>query len=543
MIWNLRNPAEWLMRALGVTSGTGEPLVNSESMLASAPIWYAVNTIAGDVGKMPLEPRRVKGRSNMVDQRNPWYRVLRDEANEWQTSDVFKEQMQWHALGWGNGRAYIDRENSVLIPMRPDVTETIMWRGEKWHVTQPDNDDPLFFYDELRTSLEVGKLSDRLYAIPDRDVLHVIGFSTYGVMGKSVADVFREIIGTDLSAQRYNKNQLNDGMAARIMLEAPPGSMQDEEEAELFLKNFRENYSRKNKGHVAGMLREGIKAVDVSRMSNADAQFLEQRRFTRQDVMLIFGLQHMPGDTTATSYNSLEAGQLAYLASCLNRWLTRWEQQCDMKLRTEAEKRSGQVYFKFNRATWLQMDASSTASVLNTYVSAMIMTRNEARDKLDLNPVDGGDVFENPHTTSGAGRPPADDDQDDDAVDDPSVIEDDNESDNDDDQQQAQSLRRVVQRTAAHVAASVLFDRFRETECDRIEKAIGNKNIVDWIDRNYATWQQTYERQAESIGVDAAPFVAELIERKQQLLTACECQPDELKDKITSLLTQWRSQQ
>jgi HK97 family phage portal protein len=531
MIWNLRSPAEWLMRALGVTSTTGEPFVNSESMLSSAAIWYAVNTIAGDVGKMPLEPRRLEDRSNSIDKASPWYRVLRDEANDWQTSDVFKEQLHWHALGWGNGRAYIDRRlgREALIPMRPDATETLMYRGEKWHVTQPDADDPLFFYEELRTSLEIGKLSDRLYAVPDRDVLHIMGFSTYGVQGKSVADVFREIIGTDLSAQRYNKDQLNKGMAARMMLEAPPGSMQDEDEAALLLKNFRQSYSRKNDGEVVGMLRDGIKAVDVSRMSNVDAQFLEQRRFTRQDIMLIFGLQHIPGDDSATSYNGLENSQLAYLASCLSRWLTRWEMQCDMKLRTEAEKRIGNTYFKFNRGTWLQMDAQSTANVLNSYVASMVISRNEARDKLDLNPVEGGDVFENPHTTSGAGRPPAEQD-------------DDQEAD-DGEEQQAQALRRVVQRTAAHVAASVLFDRFLETECDRIEKATGNKNIVDWIDRNYATWQQTYERQAEAIGVDAAPFVADLLERKQQLLTACECQPDELKDKIANLLTEWRTGQ
>jgi len=299
--------------------------------------------------------------------------------------------------------------------------------------------------------------------------------------------------------------------------------MQDEEEAQLFLKSFRESYARKNKGEVAGMLREGIKAVDVTRMSNVDAQFIEQRKFNRQDVMLIFGLQHIPGDNSSVSYNSLEQKQLAYLASCLSRWLTRWEMQCDMKLRTEAEKRLGSLFYKFNRATWLQMDAGATASVLTSYVAAKIMNRNEARDKLDLNPVEGGDVFENPHIQTNDEQPEGDTTEPPEPTEDP------------------QAVRRVIRHTAAHIAAEVLFDRFKATECDRIEKATGNKNIVDWIDRNYATWQQTYERQAEAIGVDAGPFVADLLERKQELLTACECQPDQLKDQINNLLTQWRT--
>lgn len=513
MIWNMRNPAEWLLRALGVTSGTGEPFVNQESMLASAPVWYAVNTIAGDVGKMPLEPRKFTGKINEVDTQSSAYRLLRDEPNDYQTADVFKEQLQWHALGWGNGRAFIERDEQgravSLIPLRPDSSDTLLYRGEKWHVTQPDADDPLFFYEELRNSLQTGALSDRLYAIPDRDVLHIMGFSTYGVQGKSVADVFREIIGSDLSAQRYNKNQLNNGLSSRIMLEAPPGSMQDEEEAELFLKNFRESYSNKTKGHVAGMLREGIKAVDVSRMSNVDAQFIEQRRFNRQDVMLIFGLQHVPGDSSSVSYNSLEQKQLAYLSSCLDRWLTRWEMQCDAKLRTEAEKRSGSVFFKFNRQTWLQMDAQATANVLNSYVASKIMNRNEARDKLDLNPVDGGEEFENPNIT----------------VKEPVSTNVDNAS----------------KLAAGYMAAQVLFDRFLETECNRIEKATGNKNFVSWIEKTYETWQQTYESQANSLGVDASGFVSQLLKRKEQLLEACECQPEQLKEQVENLVKEWRN--
>lgn len=509
MIWNLRNPAEWLIRALG-GQVEGKPIVNEETMLSSAAIWYAINTIAGDVGKMPLEPRRyLPNGTNEVLRGSNTYRILRDEFNSYQTADVGKEQLQAHALNWGNGRAYIDRDAAgnpiALLPLRPDATDTVLFQGEKWHVTQPDADDPLYFREELRRSFEMGKLSNRLYAIPDRDVIHIMGFSTYGVVGKSVADVFRDIIGTDLSSQRYNRDQLDNGLAARIMLDAPPGSFQDEEEAESFLKGFRENYERKNRGHVAGMLREGIKAVDVSRMSNVDAQYIEQRKFTRQDVMLIFGLQHIPGDSSATSYNSLEQKQLAYLASCLSRWLTRWEMQCDMKLRTEAEKRAGSLFYKFNRGTWLQMDAQATATVLNSYVASKIMNRNEARDKLDLNPVEGGEVFENPNITT----------------------------------QESQAIENAVKRTAAYVAADVLFGRFRETECERVRKATGNKNFVDWIERNYATWEQTYQRQAEAIGVDPEPFVADLLDRKQQLLTACECQPEELKSKIESLVTQW----
>jgi HK97 family phage portal protein len=514
IMFTLRNPIDAFLKWLGV-SDSGEPQVNEESMLGLAAVWYAINTISGDVGKMPLEPRKIEKRLNSVDINNPWYRLLRDEANRYQTSDVFKEQIQSHVLSWGNGRAFIARGNKPeLLPLRPDVTDTVLVKGEKWHVTTPETDDPLMNFEELKERLTTDSLPRGTYAIPDRDVLHIQGFGYYGIEGRSVAWQFRETFGTDLSAQRYNKDALNNGMSARIMLEAPPGSIQDEEEAEAFLKAFRENYSRKNKGEVAGMLREGIKAVDVSRMSNVDAQFIEQRKFSRQDVMLIFGLQHIPGDSSATSYNSLEQKQLAYLASALSRWLTRWEMQCDMKLRTPIQKQKADVYFKFNRGTWLQMDAPATADVLTKYRQAKVMTQNECRDKLDLNPVDGGDSFENPNVskTEGMVEPAS---------------------------TQPTDLKNI-KTAATWLAADVLFGGLLETECVAVKKATGNKNFVSWIETKYQTFEDTYKRRASSLGVDADDYVSGLSQRKQQLLEACECQPEQLQDRVNSLVESWQ---
>jgi HK97 family phage portal protein len=511
-MFTLRNPIDSFFEWMGI-SNNGEPTVNEESMLGLAAVWYAINTIAGDVGKMPLEPRKYSNGINTVDKTNPYYRLLRDEANSYQTSDVFKEQIQSHVLSWGNGRAYIVRGlQPELLPLRPDCTDTVMVKGEKWHVTQPDTDDPLVRFENLKERLPRGEVPRGMYAIPDRDVLHIMGFGYYGIEGRSVAWQFRETLGTDMSSLKYNKDSLNRGLSAKLMLEAPVGSMQDEEEAQAFLKAFRENYTRKNGGEVAGMLREGIKAVDVSRMSNVDAQFIEQRRFSRQDVMLIFGLQHIPGDSSATSYNSLENQQLAYLAHALSRWLTRWEMQCDMKLRTPEQKGRGDVFFKFNRGTWLQMDAPATADVLTKYRQAKIMTQNECRDKLDLNPVDGGDSFENPNVSKTEG-----------------VVEPaNNEPVNN------------VKVAASWIAADVVFAGLLETECSAVQKATGNKNFVSWIDQKYKTFEETYNRRAKSLGVDGADYVQGLQERKQQLLEACECQPSELQQRVSLLVESWK---
>jgi HK97 family phage portal protein len=403
MITTLREPASWFLNFFGLGDAGS---VTNRSMAGMPAVWYAMQKIGGDIGKMPLEPRITKsdGRGSDPHRVHPAFWLLRDEPNNFQTPDVFKELVTVHALGWGNGRAAIIRDGirpAELIPMMPDRSDTVMVQGEKYHVTMPCEDDPLRFSDARTEMLESGKIPQNMIVLHDRDVLHIIGLGFDGVKGLSIAQVFQDALGIGLNGQRLMRNQMKKGFTAKVMLKDEGGAFQGkdaEKQAKDFIEDFRDRFSNSGAGEVAGMLRRGM-THEVLSMSNADAQLLEQMRYGRQDVMLIFGLQHLPGDSSATSYNSLEQKKLDQLESTNDRWMTRWELQCDAKLRTESEKKAGRVYFKFNAGSRLRTDIVSTANTLSTLMRATIITRNEAREKLEMNPVDGGDEFENPAIT------------------------------------------------------------------------------------------------------------------------------------------------
>ena len=221
-------------------------------------------------------------------------------------------------------------------------------------------------------------------------------------------------------------------------------------------------------------------------MSLTDSQFLEQREFSRQDVMLIFGLQHIPGDSSATSYNSLEQKQLAYLAGCLDRWLVRWEMQCDMKLRSAAEKRSNTLRHVFDRTSLLRTDAQTQQEVLSGLISSTIMNRNEARRVIGLNPVEGGDEFLNPFTAT---------DWDEEEVDGEEV----EETETNDD------------------GGGVIEDRLNylvSLESSRIIEMSGRKDFLDSLDNFYTKWAVTLLNNA--IPVDSVKALTE--EHKNGLL-------------------------
>ena len=399
MITGLNRPADWLLDWLGL----GKQHVSSKTILGMPAVWYALQKIGGDIGKTPIEPRQTlaDGRGSEPLRNHPTWALLRDSPNEYQTPDVFKELIQSHALGWGNGRAAIIRSGSTaveLIPLLPDRTTTEMVMGQKFHLTMPTLDDPLQQREILDEFSNTGRISDGLIVLPDRDVLHIIGLSSDGVSGYNIGRVFQDALGTGLGGHRLMSKQMQKGFTGRVMLTDSAGAFNGpdaEKAAQQFMQQFREKYTAEKDGEVAGLLRRGMTA-EVLSMSNADAQLIEQMKFSRQDVMLIFGLQHMPGDDSASGYNSLEQKKLDQLESTNDRWMTRWELQCDMKLRTEAEKRVGRLYFKFNAGSRLRTDIQTTANVLTSLVRSTIITKNEAREKLEMNPVEGGDVFENP---------------------------------------------------------------------------------------------------------------------------------------------------
>ena len=467
---NFRNPAKWLLDMFNQSSN-GSVTVNSTTMLASPAIWYSINTIAGDVGKMPFQIRRKDSDGgHEIYKRHPSHQLFTQQTNTYQTPDLFKETITSHAIGWGNGRAAIIRSGvraTELIPMLPDRTATYMVEGEKYHVTWPDIDDPVLFRN-LVEAKGVRGLADnsRCVVLHDDDVLHIQGFGYTGWEGLSIAQVLADAIGAELQANRYAKNQLKNGFAGEVMLEAPVGLFRDEDDAQEFLKMFRKSHKRGLDGESIGLLREGIKA-NVMNMSPSDSQFIEQREFSRQDVMLIFGLQHIPGDSSASSYNSLEQKQLAYLASCLDRWLVRWENQCDMKLLSEPDKRSGNVCHKFDRATWLRTDALTQQEYISGLVSSAVINRNEARAMIDMNPVEDGDEFFNPYTTSG-----------DDAAATPETEE-----------QEVEQVEEIEDPSASLLAERIKY--LTSVEAARINEMVDRKDFLDQLDGFYSKWSMT----------------------------------------------------
>jgi len=404
-VTNFTRPAQWLLDYFGV--GSGKVHVTHKTALENAPIWYGINKISGNVGSLPLNVMRSLRPGSEKATDHPAYGLLKMRPNRFQSPFVFKQTLTHHAIMWGNGRAYIRRVNGVpveLLPLMPDRTMTGMVDGEKWHCTMPAKNSAVLTDQDLMTDMEAHP--DKTLMLPDSDVIHVQGFGN-GITGLSLFEVARYSLEISLGADRRASKQMVKGFAGKVMLEAPENSPRFRQQKDIaeFMEDFKAKHGVDGSAEEVGMLIGGIKA-NVLQMSNRDAEFIEQRKFQRQEAALWLMLESILGDDESVSYGSEEQKQLAYLKNCLSNWLVRWEEECAYKLLRYKEFMSGDYFLKFNPAALLRPDFPTTVDTLCKGITHRLWNPNEARDRIDLNPYEGGDAYENPAITPGIHQEP-----------------------------------------------------------------------------------------------------------------------------------------
>ncbi|MEH6773718.1 MAG: phage portal protein, partial [Cereibacter changlensis] len=124
-----------------------------------------------------------------------------------------------------------------------------------------------------------------------------------------------------------------------------------------------------------------------------DAQMLETRRFAVEDICRWFGVPPIvighAGEGQTMWGTGVEAILLAWMNLGLNPILRRIESRIRKDLIAPGSRIKR--YAEFNREGILQMDSKAKAEFLTKLTSNGIMSRNEAREKLNMARRDGAD--------------------------------------------------------------------------------------------------------------------------------------------------------
>jgi len=346
--------------------------VTVTNALKVATVLACVRVISEGVAQVPFKLLRRDGRNKLEVYDHPLWDILHRKPNDVATSFGFRETLVIHAALTGNGYAFISRG------MGGKVLELINIEPGAVRVEFADTMG-------VRPRYFITGRTGGSREFPAETILHIQGPSWNGLAGMDAIRQAREAIGLAIATEEAHARLHANGARAGGMLSVE-GKLDDAQFKSL-RKWIEDNYVGGDNAFRTMILDRSAKYVPMA-MSGVDAQHLETRRYQVEEICRIFRVMPIMvcSNDKASTYAGAEQNFLAHVVHTLGPWFERIEQAIDCQLLTAAERRAG-YYVKLEERGLLRGALKDTAEYLYKLAGIGIMTRNEAREMLDLNPL------------------------------------------------------------------------------------------------------------------------------------------------------------
>lgn len=381
---NLKDPR---LNELFGSSGTDSGIrVTPETALTYSAVYAAVRCIAEAVSCLPLNLfERLPTGGKAPFRASPLHALLHDEPNPEMTSLQWREAAMAHLLLWGNSYSEIVRD------LDGNVVE--IWPIDPTIVTPTRTESGELYYD-----LNRGKSF-----ITAANMLHIPGLSFDGISGMSPIALARQSIGLSMAVEQFGAGYFGRGARPGGVLTFP-GQLSAEARSNL-RRSFEELHAGGANSHRVALLEAGLKWEAIG-VPPDDSQFLQSREFQVIEIARWFNIPpNKLKDLSKTSYNSLEQMNISFAVDTLRPWLVRWEQQLNRKVIRPKDR--GRLFFEFNVDGILRGDLQSRYQSYSIARNWGWLSVNEIREKENLNPIDGGDVYMQPLNMQALGTDPA----------------------------------------------------------------------------------------------------------------------------------------
>jgi HK97 family phage portal protein len=223
------------------------------------------------------------------------------------------------------------------------------------------------------------------------EVLHLRGLSLSGdgVLGLSPLDCMREAVGLALAAEAYGAKVYKNNARPGVILRHP-GRLSPEA-AKRLQASWNQQFSGVEQSHRTAVVEEGIEVVTVG-MTAEQAQFLETRKFQRNEIAAMFGIPpHKIGDLERATFSNIEHQAIEVVTDTIRPWAVAWEQALTRDLFTDEMRRTHLL--QFNLDGLLRGDIESRYRAYATGRQWSWLSVNDIREREDMNRVDGGDSY------------------------------------------------------------------------------------------------------------------------------------------------------
>ncbi len=368
---------EELLRWLGIDK-------SNKNAISETTYFTCLKLLSETIGKMPLKLKQETERGTIKAKPNQAYIVLKTRPNPYMTPTTFWSTVEMNRNHYGNAYVYCrySKRNGSLVDlwiMESNCVRVMV--DDEGYFTERDG--IIYIYTDSTTGIQ--------YTFKSDDVMHFKTSMTFnGIKGAPVREILKSTVKGGLTSQSFMNNLYETGLTGSCALEYV-GDL--DREKRRILKETMEELAT-GAENAGGMIPVplGMKLVPLN-IKLTDSQFFDLKKYNALQIAGAFGIKpNQINIYDKSSYASSEAQQLSFYIESLQYTLKQYEEEINYKLLLSSERNQG-YFFKFNELAILRADTKTQMDTLAIGVNNAIYTSNEARDILDMEWKEGGDVL------------------------------------------------------------------------------------------------------------------------------------------------------
>ena len=362
----------------------GRNSIGQDTALSVSAFYRAIDLRSDTLGKLPISVKNLNTRLD-VDA-HPLGRLLWERPNEAMTPFVYKKLLEQQRLVLGNSYVWIYRNGygkpTELIPLPPNsctpYREPVS--GKLWYLTaDPKTGQP--------------------YKLRPLDVLHYKLFSD-GYVGVGVLTYAARTLTMATMRDEYEQSVYQNGghpagilttetdLSNRADITLPDGTKLGTKD--IIRREWERIHAGPSNAFRVAVLDNGLKYQPLS-MSNSDAQFVENKAVTVEDIARFTGVPMHKLFAGDQSYNSNEANSLDYVKDSIQPAVTQYEEEDSFKLLTLSERKAG-LWLPRNMMAELRGDTATRKEWYRAMRQVGVFSPNDICKLEDFPDVAGGDV-------------------------------------------------------------------------------------------------------------------------------------------------------
>ncbi|CAK9111678.1 Portal protein (GP3), partial [Durusdinium trenchii] len=341
--------------------------VSEQSALGLPSLYRGVSLVADKVAGLDLFVLKNEERGSEPAPSHPAYKLLRVQANPYQSALVLKTTLQKDKMVYGNGYCWVERDEAA----RPIA----LWRLDP-SKTFPVQDGGVLYYASV--------ISEEAVKLLPSDVVHIRRIGD-GIVGFSILDLMKDMLGGAIATQRHEAVFFRNGASPTFAFRLPDGITEQD------IKRFRQDWARLQTGvenhHKIALLPAGF---DVQNMGLSPSEFslVDLKKFSLIDIANLVGVPpSFLGSEVNSSYASWEADAKSLLDNSISGHLNDWEAELCIKLLSERQKDRDTHCIRFDRSKLEDTDNDKVVETATKKLQAGGISFNEYRRVINEAPI------------------------------------------------------------------------------------------------------------------------------------------------------------